>query len=61
LGRSATRRESNLSKNTTIGTIIEPLLSRHDPYLTFVNNVIGHGLRSQANRRWIVQEIRSLL
>ena len=61
MGRSATRKESNLSKNTTIGTIIKPVFSRHVPYLTFVNNVIEHGPRSEADSRWIGQEIPSLL
>jgi len=41
--------------------IIEPVFSRYVPYLTFVNNVIEHGARSEADRRWIGQEIPSLL
>lgn len=61
MGQSATKRESNLSTNTTIDTIIQPLLSRHVPYLNVVNNVFGRGPRSQAIRRWIVQEIPGLL
>ena len=61
MGLSATRKESNLSKNTSIGTIIDPVFSRHVPYLIFVNNVIAHGPSSEAFGRWIGQEIPSLL
>jgi hypothetical protein len=61
LGRRATRKKSNLSKNTTICTIIQPVFSSNVRYLTFVNNVLEHGPRPEADRRWIGQEIPSLL